>query len=309
MSILNEADFGIVIDDVCVYLKEGYPDGALDMLVENEPSLAVSPQRFMKVAELIDLVYRTLVFGGRSQTAEQALRLLFRIARISDLAFAAVEHSYLDIYVRALVASKTSALPLHRAVRQSRLAALFRDCEAGFGSVAECGCARGNSFLQLCFLQVLAQPKFQGEDFLLLDSFQGLSEPRAEDLDITGFELKQAQRILAMTHFGSMAYGYEEVSAQIWAPFPRVAIHRGWLPESLKGLDELRYRFVHIDVDLYEPTLGCFEYFYPRLVPGGVIVTDDYNWPGGRRAVDHFCARHGLRPSFTASHQAFLVAA
>ena len=51
----------------------------------------------------------------------------------------------------------------------------------------------------------------------------------------------------------------------------------------LETLAETRYRFVHIDVDIYEPTYACLEYFHPRMVEGGLIVIDDYgfpSWPG-----------------------------
>ncbi len=47
---------------------------------------------------------------------------------------------------------------------------------------------------------------------------------------------------------------------------------------------------VSIDVDLGQPTLAGLNYFYPRLLPGGVIIVHDYNdhWPALKAAVDHF---------------------
>jgi len=48
---------------------------------------------------------------------------------------------------------------------------------------------------------------------------------------------------------------------------------------------------VHIDVDLYEPTRAAFEFFHPRMAPGGVMVCDDYGFascPGARKAVDEY---------------------
>ena len=63
---------------------------------------------------------------------------------------------------------------------------------------------------------------------------------------------------------------------------------------------------MHIDVDLYQPTKDSLEYFWARLVSGGRMVCDDYNWPGAKRAVDSFCAAHGLHVRATASHQAVI---
>jgi len=48
---------------------------------------------------------------------------------------------------------------------------------------------------------------------------------------------------------------------------------------------------IHSDVDLYEPTRDILEYFYPRLVPYGVILFDDYGFvscPGVRQAAEEF---------------------
>jgi O-methyltransferase len=58
-----------------------------------------------------------------------------------------------------------------------------------------------------------------------------------------------------------------------------------------------RWAFVHIDVDLYEPTLASLEYFHPLLCEGGVIVCDDYMaplFPGAQRAWDRFCNSRGV---------------
>ena len=61
-----------------------------------------------------------------------------------------------------------------------------------------------------------------------------------------------------------------------------------------------------MDVDLYQPTLDAFAYFFPRLEAGGLIVTDDYNWPGGRKAVDEFRAANGIQARFTGINPAYL---
>jgi hypothetical protein len=48
---------------------------------------------------------------------------------------------------------------------------------------------------------------------------------------------------------------------------------------------------VHIDVDLFDPTLSSIAFFHPRMVPGGVILLDDYGLdtcPGVTAAIDQF---------------------
>lgn len=69
-----------------------------------------------------------------------------------------------------------------------------------------------------------------------------------------------------------------------------VHFHPGYFPDSAKNLNETNYAFVHLDADLYKPTLAALNYFYPKLSVGGVIIIHDYNhtWDGLRKAIDEF---------------------
>ena len=72
-----------------------------------------------------------------------------------------------------------------------------------------------------------------------------------------------------------------------------IHFYRGWIPERFAEVADRRFAFVHIDVDLYQPTLDSVAFFYQRLVPGGIIVCDDYGFttcPGATRAMDEFMA-------------------
>ena len=53
----------------------------------------------------------------------------------------------------------------------------------------------------------------------------------------------------------------------------------------------MRFSFVHIDVDLYDPTKDSISFFYDRLNADGIIVCDDYGFttcPGATRACNEF---------------------
>lgn len=56
----------------------------------------------------------------------------------------------------------------------------------------------------------------------------------------------------------------------------RLEFHAGLFPESAAGLEELRFSFVHLDLDLYESTRAALEWFWPRLMPGGILLSHDY---------------------------------
>jgi hypothetical protein len=206
-------------------------------------------------------------------------------------------------YRQGLAATGTPPSPLRRRARFHALCGLLDEALALEGDIVECGCFRGlSSFLLLTRLK-RAAPAFDGHGYHIFDSFEGLSEPSAEDR--ASADPATAKRVGRMLRQGWFATPLAAVRKAL-ADFPGVAWHPGWIPQSFAGLPELRYRFVHLDLDLHDPTLGGLEYFYPRLVPGAIIVCDDYDWPGERRAVEDFCARQGIRFQTTPYGQAVI---
>jgi O-methyltransferase len=161
------------------------------------------------------------------------------------------------------------------------------------GSIAECGTFKGLGSFMFCHTLRDADPAYDGRDFHIFDSFEGLSEPTAKD-HIQ--DARVGSTGAAYMGAGSFHGGLDEVRRAL-SEFPAIEFHKGWIPESFKDLPERTYRFVHIDVDLYEPTRDSLEYFYPRLCEGGVIVCDDYahlQWPGARKALDEYCKPKGV---------------
>jgi hypothetical protein len=62
-------------------------------------------------------------------------------------------------------------------------------------------------------------------------------------------------------------------------------------PDFAKQNPGLRISLLHLDVDLYEPTLAALKAFYPLVVKGGLVVFDEYgliDWPGESQAVEEY---------------------
>lgn len=63
----------------------------------------------------------------------------------------------------------------------------------------------------------------------------------------------------------------------------------GWFQDTLPKVDTGHIALLRLDGDLYESTLVCLEYLYPKVSPGGIVIIDDYALPGCRKAVhDYF---------------------
>ena len=206
-------------------------------------------------------------------------------------------------YRRALVATENRPYPLRRRLRFHNLYALLGTVLHLDGAVVECGCFRGmSSHLMLGRLK-LAASGYTGRGYHIFDSFEGLSAPAADDAIPT--DHPKASGLGQMCQEGAFAATLQTVRRGL-AEFPAVEFHPGWIPQSLAGLPEQQYRFIHLDLDLHDPTLAALEYFYPRLVKGGIVVCDDYDWPGARKAIERFCARHGVAFEATPHGQAVL---
>lgn len=219
-----------------------------------------------------------------------------------------IEEDFNGLYDRGLLRTGTPDVtkPTYskRRERFYNLMQFFSQTTSLEGDMVECGCWMGLSSYMFCHLVKKHTPVFRGEGYHIFDSFEGLSEPTPEDHLLN----KQSGVFEATRPKGSYAGPFEDVKAAL-SEFPGISYNKGWLPQSLAGLPERSYRFVHVDVDLYEPSKGCLEYFYPRLVKNGMIVSDDYGslfWPGAKKAIDDFCAENNVALLTVSTGQAIL---
>jgi O-methyltransferase len=139
------------------------------------------------------------------------------------------------------------------------------------GDTAECGTWRGGSSWLICKgLSGL------GKTHHAFDSFEGVSQPGPRD----GAHFRK----------GDLAESEAALRARL-AEFPDVRTYKGWIPSRFPDVADRRFCFVHVDVDLHQPTRDSIEFFYPRLTRGGVLLMDDYGFficPGAREAADDF---------------------
>ncbi len=152
------------------------------------------------------------------------------------------------------------------------------------GDTAECGVFDGASSHLICMTHETGHTSVHHA----FDSFQGLSEPSQEDRPTV-----EGARTWAV---GDLRFGEDRVRRNL-GRFDFVEYHAGWIPERFPEVDDRRFRFVHVDVDLYTPTRDSLAFFYPRLVPGGILLCDDYGFttcPGARRAFDELADEWGL---------------
>ncbi|MEX0910010.1 MAG: TylF/MycF/NovP-related O-methyltransferase [Candidatus Paceibacterota bacterium] len=161
------------------------------------------------------------------------------------------------------------------------------------GAVVEMGCGRGGCG---AFMAHSVEKLGEARDVWLFDSFEGLSEPREEDIKNTPKPLERVKR------------GYLEVGKEVAEEAVRVMelthpervyIKEGWFEDSVPRVKEQigPIATLRLDADLYEPTKYCLETFWDQISEGGVVVIDDYkNWIGARRALYEFFCEKNIAP-------------
>lgn len=125
------------------------------------------------------------------------------------------------------------------------------------------------------------------------DTFEGF-DPREVERENVMFHQNVDKKLMS-------GYGMETVRQRITGGQgdENLSLVKGWFPGSFNGYEHLRFRFAHIDVDLYDPTRAALELIWPRMVPGGAMLFHDYGcslFPGVRKAVDEFFSRIGITP-------------
>lgn len=160
------------------------------------------------------------------------------------------------------------------------------------GDLAECGVYKGGTALMLSRLLTSVSPR---KNLFLFDSFEGLPDASAADNHYEG---------------GEFANTSAESVATLLSEFGFAQIRKGWIPQTFKNLEDKRFAFVHVDVDLYQSALDCCAFFYPRLVRGGVMLFDEYGFPstrGEKDAVDEWCANVPEKPISLISGQCMIL--
>lgn len=142
------------------------------------------------------------------------------------------------------------------------------------GSTAEVGAYKGAMSLLICESNSLCIAK---KNHYIFDSFQGLSSPS----DIDGNYWSD----------GDLSSSEEILHKNLNQYKGSYSCFKGWIPETFNEVSNENFSFIHIDVDLYNPTYSSFEFFYSRMNEGAILVCDDYGsslCPGATKACEEF---------------------
>lgn len=125
------------------------------------------------------------------------------------------------------------------------------------GDFVECACYKGTTVRIICDAVDFA--KYTSRRYFLYDLFE--HDP-------------------SMTHHAMESHS-AELFTQVKARFidcPNVIVTQGRVPEALHKISPEKIAFMHLDLNNRDAEIGGLEMLFERMVPGAILVLDDYGW-------------------------------
>lgn len=173
------------------------------------------------------------------------------------------------------------------------------------GSVAEFGIYNGSTFFFLArLIEIFNRPSFEihessSHHLYGFDTFEGVihltdrdhTEVHTTKRYIAGFKQDENVFLRDLEHFKDTNCGIAKrlhtIKGDATVSFP----------DFIKRNPGVRFRFVLLDMDIFEPTNAVLNSILDYMVPGGIIAFDEYGfpeWPGETIAVDQFLRKNHL---------------
>lgn len=150
------------------------------------------------------------------------------------------------------------------------------------GDFVECGVNR--AFLSMSAMTSVDFKQATDRHFYLFDTYCGLVPKQVSADDAAAYRNRYTD-----------TYDFVRDTFRDWS---NVTVVRGVVPDSLSMVPIGRVAYLSIDMNCVKPEIDAMKYFWPRMTPGGVIILDDYGFPGHeaqKRAADGFAVTVGVK--------------
>lgn len=159
------------------------------------------------------------------------------------------------------------------------------------GDFVECGVNTG--FLSSAMLDYLDWNRLD-KTHALLDTFAGPVREQYSAAELDQGRWGHAQKALAA---GAYQTNLDAVRKN-FGEWERVRIVPGAVPDTLSEVESEALAFLHLDMNCTAPEIAALERLWPRLTPGGFVLSDDYAGRGFddlRAAYDQAAERLGVQ--------------
>lgn len=162
------------------------------------------------------------------------------------------------------------------------------------GHFVECGVWRGGSSMLIA--KMLANRGITNRRMYLYDTFEGMSEPTTNDVDIEGKDASYLLKVNEDNKQDSMVWCLADLTdvknnlGLTGFSDQNIVYVKGKVEETIPGtIPQDEIALLRLDTDWYESTKHELIHLYPRLKQNGVLIIDDYgHWEGCKKAVDEY---------------------
>lgn len=150
------------------------------------------------------------------------------------------------------------------------------------GDFVECGVNKG--FLSAAIMDYIDFKSYTKKKFYLFDTFDGVPRERVPSGEKAAFWTEYAD-----------CYSFVVES---FRDYENVEIVRGIIPDSLSFVNIEKVAYISIDMNYSVPERAALEHFWPKMVKSGIVLLDDYAFPGHeaqKQSADEFAESVGVR--------------
>ncbi len=162
---------------------------------------------------------------------------------------------------------------------------LFKMANELDGAIIECGVFKGASLLRFATFQEQfgkKKRKIIGFDTFAafpVTQFKADQAHRDDFIEDAGAASISKTQLLSVAKRKGLTVSIELVAGDVVKT----------VPAYLKAHPNLKIALLNLDTDIYEPAVTVLKYLFPRIVPGGIFITDDYKvFPGETKAVNEY---------------------
>lgn len=164
------------------------------------------------------------------------------------------------------------------------------------GDFVECGVWRGGSSMAIALALIAIGDT--SRHLFLFDTFSGMPPPSTQDVTLDGQDAATMLERGEAHPWVVARASLDEVRANVAStgyPMDKVHFVEGRVEDTVPAAAPQRIALLRLDTDWYESTKHELVHLYPRVVPHGITIIDDYgHWRGAKAATDEYLAR--LRP-------------
>ena len=167
------------------------------------------------------------------------------------------------------------------------------------GDYVECGVYKGGSSFALAnYLKFETMSK----SFWLFDTFSGLSEKHVSDNEKKKNIVDQYKNMYEKSYF-------DEVK-NTFSKYKNVKMVKGPVPDTLNKFSGDKVCYLALDMNSVIPEIAAMRYFWDKIVPGGVVILDDYGWKHHEEqkdAIDNFVSKTDSQIIYLPTGQGIII--